>query len=142
MPCAFYSQQQIQHYKEMELLFCPMYEEYFNAGNQSESKSSALSNNTLNAHPTLEPITPPTNINVEENNNDQAEDAQFEAYEFINPFAPPRTEAAESSSRNFEAYEFINPFAPPRTEAAESSSRNVDTSNMHTLYQRHRSDCH
>nr|GEX11573.1 Gag-Pol polyprotein [Tanacetum cinerariifolium] len=29
-----------------------------------------------------------------------------------------------------------------RIEAAESSSRNIDTSNMHTFYQRHRSDYH
>ncbi|GJV96781.1 hypothetical protein Tco_1548358 [Tanacetum coccineum] len=98
-----------------------MYEEYFNAGNQSVSNYSALSDNlqqqytlpTLTVQPTLEPIIPPTNINVEENNNDQAKDAQFEANEFINPFAPPRTEAVESSS----CY--------------------VDTLNMHTFYQRH-----
>ncbi|GJW10535.1 integrase, catalytic region, zinc finger, CCHC-type containing protein [Tanacetum coccineum] len=31
--------------KELELLFSPMYEEYFNGGNQGVSKSSALSNN-------------------------------------------------------------------------------------------------
>ncbi|GKA16429.1 retrovirus-related pol polyprotein from transposon TNT 1-94 [Tanacetum coccineum] len=42
----------------------------------------------------------------------------------------------------FEAYECINPFAPAGPEAAESSSRNVDNSNMHTFYQRHRSDYH
>ncbi|GJU48719.1 retrovirus-related pol polyprotein from transposon TNT 1-94, partial [Tanacetum coccineum] len=30
----------------------------------------------------------------------------------------------------------------PITEAVESSSRNIDTSNMHTFYQRHRSDYH
>ncbi|GKF15466.1 retrovirus-related pol polyprotein from transposon TNT 1-94 [Tanacetum coccineum] len=84
-----------------------MYEEYFNVGNQSVSNSSALSDNlqqqytlpTLTVQPTLKLIIPPTNINAEENNNDQAKDAQFEAYEFINPFAPPGTEASESSSR-------------------------------------------
>ncbi|GKB58613.1 retrovirus-related pol polyprotein from transposon TNT 1-94, partial [Tanacetum coccineum] len=38
--------------------------------------------------------------NVSPPNDDQAEDAQFEAYEFINPFAPLGPEAAESSSRN------------------------------------------
>ncbi|GJX56373.1 retrovirus-related pol polyprotein from transposon TNT 1-94 [Tanacetum coccineum] len=58
------------------------------------------------------------NVNVEENNNDQAEAAQFEAYEFINPFAPTGIEADKSSSRN------------------------VDTSNMHTFYQRYRSEYH
>ncbi|GKB90857.1 hypothetical protein Tco_0963129 [Tanacetum coccineum] len=61
--------------QELELLFSPMYEEYFNAGNPSVSKSSALSDNstqhdtqpTLNAPPTSEPINPPTNVNAEEN---------------------------------------------------------------------------
>ncbi|GKA80790.1 retrovirus-related pol polyprotein from transposon TNT 1-94, partial [Tanacetum coccineum] len=62
--------------------------------------------------------TPPTNVNVEENNTDQAEDAQFEPYEFIKPLCTPVQEVAESSSHN------------------------VDTSNMHTFYQRHRSDYH
>ncbi|GJS63045.1 retrotransposon protein, putative, unclassified [Tanacetum coccineum] len=103
-----------------------MYKEYFNVGNQSLSKSSALSNNlqqqdtqpTLNVQTTLELIIPPTNVNVEDNNTNQAEDAQFEAYIFINPFTPPRTEAVEASSQN------------------------VDTSNMHTFYQRHRSKYH
>ncbi|GKA02303.1 integrase, catalytic region, zinc finger, CCHC-type containing protein [Tanacetum coccineum] len=54
----------------------------------------------------------------EENNNDPAENASFEAYEFINPFDPPGPEAAESSSCN------------------------VDTLHMHTFYQRHRFDYH
>ncbi|GJW22086.1 hypothetical protein Tco_0032708 [Tanacetum coccineum] len=112
--------------QDLELLFSPMYKEYFTAGNQSVSKSSALFDNlqqhdtqpTLNVQPILEPIIPTINANAEENNNHQAENALFEAYEFINPFAP------------------LGP------EAAESSSRNIDTSNMHTFYQRHRSDYH
>ncbi|GJR75873.1 hypothetical protein Tco_0088238 [Tanacetum coccineum] len=61
--------------QELELLFSPMYEEYFNVGNPSVSKSSALSDNstqhdtqpTLNAPPTSELINPPTNVNAEEN---------------------------------------------------------------------------
>ncbi|GJR58765.1 hypothetical protein Tco_1500927, partial [Tanacetum coccineum] len=104
--------------QELELLFSPMYEEYFTAGNQSVSKCFALSDNslqqdtqpTLNVQPTLEPIIkgawlamfptypliipmipriPSTNVNVEENNIDQVKDAQFKAYEFINPFCTP-----------------------------------------------------
>ncbi|GJW21801.1 retrovirus-related pol polyprotein from transposon TNT 1-94 [Tanacetum coccineum] len=112
--------------QELELLFSPLYKEYFNAGNQSVSKSSTLSDNsllqdtqpTLNVQPTTEPIIPPTNVNAEENNNDQAENAPFEAYEFINHFAPPGPKAAESSSRT------------------------INTSNMHTFYQGHRSNYH
>ncbi|GJS77493.1 hypothetical protein Tco_0727374 [Tanacetum coccineum] len=85
--------------QELELLFSPLYKEYFNAGNQK-------------------PIIPPTNVNAEENNNDQAENAPFEAYEFINLFAPPGPEVAESSSRN------------------------INTLNMHTFYQGHHSNYH
>ncbi|GKF04619.1 hypothetical protein Tco_0035287 [Tanacetum coccineum] len=106
-------------------MFSPMYEEFFNGGNQGVSKSFALSNNhhkdtssQLNVQPTSEASTPATNNNVEENNNDQAVDAQFDANEFINPFATPITEAAE--------------FSPC----------NVDTSTMHEFYQRHPSLYH
>ncbi|GJY08157.1 hypothetical protein Tco_0375211 [Tanacetum coccineum] len=61
--------------QELELLFSPMYEEYFNAGNPSVSKYSAPSDNLqqhdtqpiANIHPTLEPIIPPSNNNVEDN---------------------------------------------------------------------------
>nr|GEW96043.1 Gag-Pol polyprotein [Tanacetum cinerariifolium] len=68
--------------QELELLFSPMYEEYFTAGNQSMSKSSTLFDNfqkqdtqtTLNVQPTLEPTTL-SNVNAEETNTDQAADA-------------------------------------------------------------------
>ncbi|GJT56421.1 retrovirus-related pol polyprotein from transposon TNT 1-94, partial [Tanacetum coccineum] len=50
---------------------------------------------TFNVQPTLEPTTSPTNVNAEENNTDQAVDAQFEAYEFINAFAPPGPETKD-----------------------------------------------
>ncbi|GJZ08644.1 hypothetical protein Tco_0542927 [Tanacetum coccineum] len=73
---------------------------------------------TLNVQPTLEPTIPPTNINAEENNNDQAEYAQFKAYECINPFCTPIQEVVESSSLN------------------------IDTSNIHTFYQRQHFDYH
>ncbi|GKA95710.1 retrovirus-related pol polyprotein from transposon TNT 1-94 [Tanacetum coccineum] len=104
----------------------PMYEEYFNEGNKRVSKSSALSDNlqqqdtqsTLNVQPILEPIIPPTDVNAEENNTDQAENTPFEAYEFINPFAPLGTEVVEYSSYN------------------------IDTSNMHTFYQIHSKGYH
>ncbi|GKE28287.1 retrovirus-related pol polyprotein from transposon TNT 1-94 [Tanacetum coccineum] len=64
----------------------------------------------------MEPTTPTINVNAKENNIDQVKDAQFKPYEFINPFCTPVQEVAESSSCN------------------------VDTSNMHTFYQRHRFD--
>nr|GEX21850.1 hypothetical protein [Tanacetum cinerariifolium] len=71
---------------------------------------------TLNDQPILELIISPTDVNDEENNNNKAEEAQFEAYKFINHFATLGTEAAKSYS----CY--------------------VDSLNIHTFYQRHRSD--
>ncbi|GKA39450.1 retrovirus-related pol polyprotein from transposon TNT 1-94 [Tanacetum coccineum] len=57
--------------QKLELLFSPMYEEYFTAGNNNVSKSSTLSDNsqqqdtqpTLNGQSTLEPTTL-TNVNA------------------------------------------------------------------------------
>ncbi|GKF97562.1 hypothetical protein Tco_0293383, partial [Tanacetum coccineum] len=91
--------------QELDFLFSPMFEEYFIAGDQSMSKSSALTDNskqhdtkpTLNVQPTTEPIIQPTTVNVRENNTNQAADAQFEPYEFINPFFTPVPEVAKSS---------------------------------------------
>ncbi|GKC80822.1 retrovirus-related pol polyprotein from transposon TNT 1-94 [Tanacetum coccineum] len=54
---------------------------------------------SINIHPTTEPSTP-TNDHAEENNDNQAEDAQFQQDEFTNPFCTPIREVAESSSRN------------------------------------------
>ncbi|GKD38607.1 retrovirus-related pol polyprotein from transposon TNT 1-94 [Tanacetum coccineum] len=83
--------------QELDFLFSPLFEEYFTAGNQSVSNSSALFDNsqqqdtqpTMNVQPTTEPITPTINVNTEENNTNQAEDARFEPYEFSNPFCTP-----------------------------------------------------
>ncbi|GJR62673.1 retrovirus-related pol polyprotein from transposon TNT 1-94 [Tanacetum coccineum] len=52
--------------QELDLLFGPLYDEFF----------------------TAEPTTP-KNVNVGENNNNQAEDAQFQQDEFINHFCTP-----------------------------------------------------
>ncbi|GJX23905.1 retrovirus-related pol polyprotein from transposon TNT 1-94 [Tanacetum coccineum] len=67
--------------QELEFLFSHLFKEYFTAGNQK-------------------PITPTTNVNVEENNNDQAVDAHVDENEFYNIFSTPVREEAESSSRN------------------------------------------
>ncbi|GJT85697.1 retrovirus-related pol polyprotein from transposon TNT 1-94 [Tanacetum coccineum] len=83
--------------QELDFLFSPLFEEYFTAENQSVSKSFAFSDNsqqqntqpTLNVQPTTEPIIQLTTVNAEEKNTDQAVDAQFEPYEFINPFCTP-----------------------------------------------------
>ncbi|GKC31988.1 retrovirus-related pol polyprotein from transposon TNT 1-94 [Tanacetum coccineum] len=86
--------------QELDLLFGPLYDEFFNTGTSRVNKSSSPTDNSTqqdtlpstNIHPTSEPSTP-TNVHAEENNDDQAE--------FTNPFCTPVQEAAESSSRNF-----------------------------------------
>ncbi|GKF52781.1 hypothetical protein Tco_0159691 [Tanacetum coccineum] len=70
--------------QELDLLFGPLYDEFFSTGTSRVNKSSSLTDNsaqqdtqpTMNIHPTTEPSTP-TNVHAEENNDDQAEDLQI-----------------------------------------------------------------
>nr|GFA78907.1 hypothetical protein [Tanacetum cinerariifolium] len=76
--------------QELNLLFGPLYDEFFNAG----------SNPSTNVQSALAPSTH-TNVYAEENNNDQAEEEeQLQDDEFTNPFCAPTQEVAESSSHN------------------------------------------
>nr|GEW08668.1 retrovirus-related Pol polyprotein from transposon TNT 1-94 [Tanacetum cinerariifolium] len=106
--------------KELDLLFGPMYDEFFTVGTLSVNKSfSPIDNSkqqdtppTTNIQSSIKPTTPTTNVNAEENNTDnQAADTQFQQDEFINPFC--------TSVR----------------EVAKSSLRSIDNLNMHTFYQ-------
>ncbi|GJX07987.1 retrovirus-related pol polyprotein from transposon TNT 1-94, partial [Tanacetum coccineum] len=64
---------------ELDLLFGPLYDEFFPTGTSSVNKSSSSTDNskqqdtppTMNIQSSTEP-TNPTNVNVEENNNNQA----------------------------------------------------------------------
>nr|GEZ05562.1 hypothetical protein [Tanacetum cinerariifolium] len=76
--------------KELDLLFGPLYDEFFNAGSNPSTKIPSTS----------APLTH-TNVHTEENNNDQAEKGeQLQDDEFTNPFCTPTQEVAESSSHN------------------------------------------
>ncbi|GKD69619.1 retrovirus-related pol polyprotein from transposon TNT 1-94, partial [Tanacetum coccineum] len=96
--------------QELDLLFGPLYDEFFNDGTSRVNKSSSPTDNSVpqdtqpstNIQPTSEPSTP-TNAHAEENNDHQAE--------------------------------FTNPFCTPVQEIAESSSRNIGNSNVHTFNQ-------
>ncbi|GJS83551.1 retrovirus-related pol polyprotein from transposon TNT 1-94 [Tanacetum coccineum] len=151
----------VQSQQELDLLFGPLYDEFFNDGTSRVNKSSSPTDNSIqkdtppsmNIQPPSEPSTP-TNVHAEENNDHQAE--------FTNPFCTPVQEIAESSSRNIDTYpstniyptsepitqtnvhaeenndnqaEFTNPFCTPVHEHAESSSRNIGNSNVHTFNQ-------
>ncbi|GKD14305.1 hypothetical protein Tco_1198712 [Tanacetum coccineum] len=79
--------------QELDLLFGPLHDKFFNAGTSSINNSSSPTKNskqqytppTTNIQSSIKPTTP-TNVNAEENNDNQAEDAQFQQDEFINPF--------------------------------------------------------
>ncbi|GJW99404.1 retrovirus-related pol polyprotein from transposon TNT 1-94 [Tanacetum coccineum] len=71
--------------QELDLLFGPVYDEFFNDGTSRVNKSSSPTDNSIqkdtlpstHIQPTSEPTTP-TNVHAEENNDNQAE--------FTNPF--------------------------------------------------------
>nr|GEW76645.1 uncharacterized mitochondrial protein AtMg00810-like [Tanacetum cinerariifolium] len=94
--------------QELDLLFGPLYDEFFNACTSSVNKSSSLIDNskqqdtppTMNIQSSTKPTTPTTNIHAEENNDNQAEDTHVRQAGFINPFYTPVQEVAESSSCN------------------------------------------
>ncbi|GJS17345.1 retrovirus-related pol polyprotein from transposon TNT 1-94 [Tanacetum coccineum] len=96
--------------QELDLLFGPLYDEFFNNGASRVNKSFSPSDNSIqkdtlpstHIQPTSE-LTTPTNVHAEENNDNQAE--------------------------------FTNPFCTPVQENVDSSLRNIGTSNMHTFNQ-------
>nr|GEX51936.1 retrovirus-related Pol polyprotein from transposon TNT 1-94 [Tanacetum cinerariifolium] len=95
--------------QELDLLFGPLYDEFFTIGTSSVNKSYSPTNNsnqqdtqpTTNIQPTSAPSTP-TYVHAEENNNNQAEEEHLQDNEFTNPFCTPIQEVAESSSHNLE----------------------------------------
>nr|GEU82380.1 hypothetical protein [Tanacetum cinerariifolium] len=106
--------------QELDLIFGPLYDEFFTAGTSSVNKSSSPTNNsnqqdtqpTTNSQPTSEPSTP-TYVHAEENNNNQAKE-HLQKDEFTNPFCTPIQEVAESSSHNIEQVHG-NPSKPVQT---------------------------
>nr|GEX03088.1 Gag-Pol polyprotein [Tanacetum cinerariifolium] len=90
--------------QELDLLFGPLYDKFFNAGTSNVNKSSSHTDNSkqqdtppiMNIQSSTEP-TKPTNANAEENNDNRAE------HEFTNPFYTPVQEVAESSSHNIDS---------------------------------------
>nr|GEZ65373.1 integrase, catalytic region, zinc finger, CCHC-type, peptidase aspartic, catalytic [Tanacetum cinerariifolium] len=65
--------------QELDLLFCPLYDEFFNAGSNLQDKQPSS-----NIQPTSAQSTP-TYVHAEENNDDQAEEEHLPDDEFINP---------------------------------------------------------
>nr|GFA07729.1 retrovirus-related Pol polyprotein from transposon TNT 1-94 [Tanacetum cinerariifolium] len=80
--------------QELDLLFGPLYDEYFNACSNPQEKQPSM-----NIQSTSAPSTQ-TYVHAEENTNHQAEEGEhLQDDEFTNPFCAPAQEA-ESSSHN------------------------------------------
>nr|GEX67526.1 integrase, catalytic region, zinc finger, CCHC-type, peptidase aspartic, catalytic [Tanacetum cinerariifolium] len=120
--------------QELDLLFGPLYDEFFTACTSSVNKSSSPTNNsnkqdtqpTTNIQPTLAPSTH-IYVHAEENNDNQAEEEHLQDDEFTNPFCISVQEVAKSSSHNIakgyaqeEGIDFEESFAPvARLEAVQ-----------------------
>nr|GEY29740.1 integrase, catalytic region, zinc finger, CCHC-type, peptidase aspartic, catalytic [Tanacetum cinerariifolium] len=81
--------------QELDLLFGPLYDEFFNAGSTPQDKQP-----TIYIQPTSAPFSP-TYVHAEENNDNQAEE-HLPDDEFTNPFCASAQDVAESSSHNIE----------------------------------------
>nr|GEW84845.1 hypothetical protein [Tanacetum cinerariifolium] len=78
--------------QELDLLFGPLYDEFFNAGSNPQEKQP-----TINIQPTSAPSNP-TYVHAEENNDNQKEE-HIPDNEFTNPFCSLAQEVAESPAR-------------------------------------------
>nr|GEV77691.1 copia protein [Tanacetum cinerariifolium] len=93
--------------QELDLLFGPLYDEFFAAGTLSVNMSSSPIHNsnqqdtqpTTNIQPTSAPSTS-TFVHAEENNDHQAKEEHLENDEFTNLFCAPVQEGAKSSSHS------------------------------------------
>ncbi|GJY63780.1 retrovirus-related pol polyprotein from transposon TNT 1-94 [Tanacetum coccineum] len=132
---------------ELDLLFSLVFDELLNGTTQVVSKSSAVTtadapnqrqqqHTTPSTSTTVAADTPPLNIQTTPETTSQAptQAPTVTATENINQ--------AETNKENaqVEEDEFINIFSTPVQERGETSSRHVDSSNMHTFYQRHPSE--
>nr|GEV09718.1 hypothetical protein [Tanacetum cinerariifolium] len=117
---------------ELDFLFSPMFDELLNGTTQVVSKSSAET--TADAHNQCQqqPTTPLNNQKTPEPTCQVPTQAPTVTHtENINQ--------AETIAENTHVQDdgFINIFCTPVQDRGETSSRHVDSSNMHTFYQRH-----
>nr|GFA06594.1 uncharacterized mitochondrial protein AtMg00810-like [Tanacetum cinerariifolium] len=120
---------------ELDLLFSPMFDELLNGSTQVASKSSAVTTDDAPNQCQQQHTTPlNTQTTPEPTFQDPTQAPTVTSTENINQ-AETVTENAQ-----VEDDEFINIFCTPVQDRGEPSSRHVDSSNMHTFYQRHPSE--
>nr|GEX20132.1 hypothetical protein [Tanacetum cinerariifolium] len=95
--------------QELDLLFGPLYDEFFNASSNPQDKQPST-----NIPSTSSPLTH-TYVHAEDNNNDQAEEGDhLQDDKFTNPLCALAQEEAKSSSHNIEQVRG-NPSRPVQT---------------------------
>nr|GEV46196.1 hypothetical protein [Tanacetum cinerariifolium] len=120
---------------ELDLLFSPMFDELLNGSTQVVSKSSAETNADAPNQCQQQHTTPLNNQTTPEPSCQVPTQAPtVTSTENIN-----QAERIEENAQ-VENDEFINIFCTPVQKGGETSSRHVDSSNMHTFYQRHPSE--
>nr|GEV40917.1 Gag-Pol polyprotein [Tanacetum cinerariifolium] len=120
--------------KELDLLFSPMFDELLNGSSKVVTKSSAVS--APDAPNQRQHHTTPLNIHTTPASTCQAPPLVPIVISFEN------INQAETYAENDQVAddEFINIFSTPVQDQGETSSRHVDSSNMHTFYQRYPSE--
>nr|GEX26288.1 retrovirus-related Pol polyprotein from transposon TNT 1-94 [Tanacetum cinerariifolium] len=98
---TFFLHAHVPSQQELDLLFGPLYDEFFNTGSNPQDKQPIT-----NIQPASAPSTP-TYVHAEENNDNQAEEEHLLDDEFTNPFCAPTQEVAESSSHNIAHKSFL-----------------------------------
>nr|GFC56162.1 retrovirus-related Pol polyprotein from transposon TNT 1-94 [Tanacetum cinerariifolium] len=116
---------------ELDLLFSPMFDELLNGSSKVVSKSSAVS--TADAPNQRQQYTNPLNTHTTPAPTCQVSTLAPTVTSFEN------INQAETYAENDQVAddEFINIFSTPIQDQGETSSRHVDSSNMHTFYQRY-----
>ncbi|GKB33136.1 retrovirus-related pol polyprotein from transposon TNT 1-94 [Tanacetum coccineum] len=113
---------------ELDLLFSPMFNELLNGTTQVVPKSFAVNTADAPNQQQQQHTTPSTSTTV-----------AADTPPLIILIAPEITKTNKDNA-HVEEDEFINIFSTPVQERGETSSRHVDSSNMHTFYQRHPSE--
>nr|GFA17795.1 retrovirus-related Pol polyprotein from transposon TNT 1-94 [Tanacetum cinerariifolium] len=115
---------------ELDLLFSPMFDELLNGSSKVVSKSSAVS--TANAPNQRQQYTTPLN-----NHTTPAPTCQIPTIA-ATVISSENINQADTHAENDQVAddEFINIFSTPVQAQGKTSSRHVDSSNMHTFYQR------